>query len=59
VARHEDGLAAVELGLHAREARRLREAAEIALVLLHPGAEPLPEDAGFGFGERSSVDEDA
>jgi hypothetical protein len=47
----------VELGVDAREALYVGEPREVASVLLHPRAEPLPERTRFGIGEGSAVDE--
>jgi hypothetical protein len=48
----------MKLGVHAGEALGARKAGEVALVLLHPRAEPSPERAGFGIVDGTAIDED-
>jgi hypothetical protein len=44
--------------MHARQLLAAREAREVALVPIHPRAEPLPQVAGIGLAELGAVDDD-
>jgi galactose mutarotase-like enzyme len=45
--------------MDARKTLGAREAREIARVLIHPNAEPLPESARLGLGQRAAIHEGA